>query len=480
MVASHDRPGWLARCLASLRQLDYPAFEIVVAADSGSLDRLGHHPTWRFLKAIAVDEANVSKARNEGLLNSGGDIVAYLDDDAVAEPFWLRHYASAFQTLPIDAAVGFVRGRNGISYQSAVTSVDSEGETHREPAGDGRSFIPKLRSGRALKLVGTNFAVRRSVALECGGFDTAYRYYHDDTDFSLRLAQAGGVSAAVPLAQVHHAFAASPRRTSLRAPRDLTDIGRSSAIFAHRYKGAPPDELKERLFERERARLIRHLVRGTCEPGDIASVMESLASGWREGAVLSPVPPAPLAAMPKPFKPVPQSKGAHVVLKTRSFRRKNTMKEATRLVALGRRVTVISLSLTLLRHHVRYVLPGMWLQTGGQFGRSVRSRARYRWCRFANRVEEEIRRVALARGIGDIGVSFDTPINGVRKTVLAQNGHDEARHTVSEGGRDDSDAQSDQGSLPCRRSRDPFPSRNEGRSERDHDAGRSAADPIRD
>lgn len=407
IVASHGRPGWLARCISSLQQLDYPSFEIVVAADSPSLDLLMRHPFQPYLKTTTVDESNISIARNAGLDKAAGDLVAFIDDDSVAEPLWLHHHARAFQALDISASVGFVRGRNGISYQSAVTSVDAEGETHREPVGDGNAFVPKLSAGRALKLIGTNSVFRRNRLDALGGFDPAYRFYHDDTDISLRLRAAGDDAAAVPLAQVHHAFAPSVRRTRLRSPRDLTEIGRSTAIFAHRYRGAPPDELKERLFERERHRLLQHMVRGTCEPRDVGLSMATLVKGWREGAVLCPDVPSARPHRARSYEPVPTQSRAHYVITSRFFRRRQALSRAKKAVEKGAKASVFSFSLTIFRQHVRYVQPGIWLQTGGQFGRSVRSGPRYRWCRFADRLKEEIRRVAMVRGIGEGATSAD-------------------------------------------------------------------------
>ncbi len=401
IVVSHGRPGWLARCISSLEQLDYPSFEIIVAADTPSLDALSRHSFQAFLKTTIVDETNISVARNAGLDLAAGELVAFLDDDAVAEPLWLLHHARAFQTLEISGSVGFVRGRNGISYQSAVTSVDAEGETHQEPAGDGTAFIPRLATGRALKLIGTNCVFRRECLDALGGFDPAYRFFNDDADLSLRLMRSGRQAAAVPLAQVHHSFAPSVRRTRLRSPRDLTEIGRSTAIYAMRYRGAPVDELKDRLFARERHRLIEHMVRGTCEPRDVAASLKSLASGWREGAVLAPAMPSARPHPQRKFSPAPARRHRHFVITSRYFRRRRAVKEAKNLVKQGYKASVFSFSLTIFRHHVRFLQPGIWLQSGGQFGRSVRSDQRYRWCRFADRLKEEIRRVAMVRGIGE-------------------------------------------------------------------------------
>ena len=416
VVASHGRPAWLARCLTSLGQQDYRNFEIVVVADTASLDAVRGHDLASEIKTVAVDDCNIALSRNQGIRAAGGDWIAFLDDDAAAEPTWLGQHVRAAIGLGVVATVGFVHGRNGISYQTTVTSVDAEGETHVERPGDGGAFVPNLKPGRALKLVGTNCMIRRERLLAMGGFDPAYRFYLDDSDLSLRLAAEGYRAGVAPLAQVHHAFAPSRRRTRLRAPLDLTEIGRSVAIFAHRYRGAPPDELKDRLFQRERARLIRHMVRGTCEPRDVGVRLRTLEAGWREGAVLDPAPPAPFEARAT-FRRVYSARREHRVFPARLLHRRAAIRAASEWVKAGGRASVFSFSLTPVRHHVWFSAPGVWVQTGGQFGRSIRSGPWFRWYTFADRLKREMTRVALVRGIGDSEASPDASANDVREAA---------------------------------------------------------------
>ena len=83
------------------------------------------------------------------------------------------------------------------------------------------------------------------------------------------------------------------------------------------------------------------------------------------------------------------------------LRRRGLLAEAETAVRAGERVSVFSFSLTPVRHHVRYTDRGVWLQTGGLYGQSDRQGAFVKWCRFARRLGQEIRRVANARGIGE-------------------------------------------------------------------------------
>ena len=406
VVASRHRPMWLRRCLMALRQLDYSAFEVVVVADPDSMS----NAALAGLKGVAFDEPNLSRARNLGIAASAGEICAFVDDDAVPEPMWLAHHVEALAATGAAASVGFVRGRNGITFQSRVTSIDHEAETHVEPDGGMRPFRPKLKPGRALKLVGTNMAVRREVLAALGGFDPAFAWFLDDSDISLRLAAAGHAAVAAPLAEVHHGFAASARRSSDRVPLDLYDIGRSSAVFFRRHCAGSAGDLRRHTEQRERARLLAHMVDGGCEPRDVGRLMRTLERGWRDGETaelpeLEPIPTATTA-----FKAYPALAAGHDVLAGRLWSRPGLRRQAGELAASGRRVSVFSFSLTARRHHVRYLEPGFWLQTGGQFGRAMRSEQWLRWCRFAYRQKVEMRRVANVRGIREItdGVGQET------------------------------------------------------------------------
>ncbi|MBT8415041.1 MAG: glycosyltransferase family 2 protein [Boseongicola sp.] len=393
IVASHQRPRWLRRCLTALAQLDYPNFEIIIAADDTGLRALADHAAAPHIKTIAAPEANISRTRNLGLARAAGEIVAFIDDDAVPEPLWLRFHAGALAATGAAACVGYVRGRNGISFQSRAESVDAFAETHREQSRPDAPFVPESTTGRAVKLVGTNFTVRRDILCEIGGFDEAFRYYLDDTDLSLRLAAAGHITAVAPLAEVHHATAPSARRTPARRPRDLFDIGRSTALFLRKHSDASAD-LFERIHHRERGRLLRHLVAGTCEPRDIARLSVTLEAGWNTGKADKLQPTGTMDAPDESFSRFPAKAPGHHVIGER-FLGNRTMPPP------DQRTSLFRFSRTTLRHRVQFVEPGIWLQTGGQFGPSLRNGPVFRWCRFAERLEEETARVAMQRGIGE-------------------------------------------------------------------------------
>jgi GT2 family glycosyltransferase len=401
IVASRDRPKSLLRTLRAIRQLDYPEFEVVVVGDSAAEAAL-NEAGWDWVTFIAFDEPNLSAARNVGVLAAAGEVLAFIDDDAVPEPLWLHHHSAALRETGAAASVGFVRGPDGIGFQSRFQTIDSTAETHDEKSfGDG-PFLPDLPAELAVKLIGTNMAVRKKALLGVGGFDPAYRYFLEDSDLSLRLRNAGYRAVVTPLAEVHHALAASPRRTRWRAPRTLFDIGRSTAVFSRRHSDRKADEMFERARNRERRKAVRQMVRGTLEPGDVARLMQTFFAGWEKGMSCDLPGLSPLIDEPAAFRRVPTLKCGHQVLTSRLPGRRAALREAEQVSLRGEgRASVFSFSLTSWPHSVRYTEHGVWLHSGGQFRDVGATGGRFRWCRFASRADEEITRVANRRGLHD-------------------------------------------------------------------------------
>ena len=406
VVASRGRPNHLKRTLRAVRQIDYPSFEIIVVGDEGAVAVARAHEGIGS-KVVAFDEANLSAARNLGLSRAAGEFCAFIDDDAVPEPMWLRHHARALTLTGADASLGYVRGPDGIRFQSRFETIGVDSETRDIPVEGEAPFVPELGLGCAVKLVGTNMVIRRTILVRMGGFDPAYRYFLEDSDLSLRLAAGGHRVAVVPLAEVHHALAASSLRTQTRAMRSLYDIGRSTAIFLRRHLESEPTQSFQKIAARERRRLLMAMVRGILEPGDVPRLMTTLSEGWAEGLELRLPEVEALDAAKEVFQPVVPVPTGHATLRCRLLRRNKALAEARRAIERGQgRASVVCLALTGLPHSVCYTDDGIWLQTGGQFVATGATGGRFRWCRFAERVDDELRRVANRRGLADTGMSL--------------------------------------------------------------------------
>ena len=400
IVVSRNRPEALLRCLKAIEQLDYPVFEVIVVADPGGLSALRQAGVAPRIKTLEFDQPNVSAARNLGIRAAAGQVVAFIDDDSVPEPSWLHFLAAAFDNADVVAAGGYVRGRNGISYQSTAQSVDAFG--HHTPlsmTGDNTAVFVG-NPGSAIKTEGTNCAFRRETLLDLGGFDPAFHFFLDETDLNMRIARANLATAVVPMAQVHHGFATSAQRHASRLPRTLFDVGASWAVFLRKH--APTDTHETAIADiraDQRARLVRHMVAGTCEPGDVGRLMATLEDGLASGQKRPLLPHAVSGSGTMPFQRfiAPIAFTGSDVLAGRMWSAKRLRAEAIRRVDSGRRVSLFLFSPTALYHRVRFDRHGYWEQRGGLFGKSDRRDPLVCLNRFSVRLKREVARVRGCR-----------------------------------------------------------------------------------
>jgi len=404
IIVSHARPENLRRLLTSLRFVDYPSFEVIVVSQSGLENQFSDVFGVGAIKFVVFEQANISAARNMGLAQAVGRVVAFCDDDAVPESSWLRHLVAPFEEGHIGAAGGFVLGRNGISLQWGARCFDRTG-WHRDL--EIPTDQPAILAGNAqtgIKTEGTNCAFLRTALIEIGGFDENFHYYLDETDVNYRLGLAGWKTALVPLAQVHHGFAASMIRHQSRAPRSLFEIGASKSYFCQKHAAEMPvDDALTAFRATQKRRLIDFMLRGDLEPRDIPDLLKTLDSGLKAGGKRTEKPGF-IAPEPPDFRPFPgNSKGMPAVgLSCGPLARGKARKQARALAAEGVSVTVFEFSRTALYHRMQFDPHGFWVQKGGIYGRSLRDRAVFQRFTFNSRVEAERARLSPVREIKEM------------------------------------------------------------------------------
>ena len=218
IVNTTDRAEPLRTLLQSLEQQSYPHFEVVVVVGptrDHTLEMLSE--VEGRIRLLRCPEANLSRSRNIGLLAARGEIVAFVDDDAVPSRRWLEQLALLFRDPRLDATGGVVylihpnvpiaQHRIGV-VSSLAEQVDVRPSwlDHIVAPGDGSQWVERM--------MGTNMAFRRRSLLEVGGFDEYFVWVYDDSDVALRLSSAGKWVHPVQEAVVYHIPASSRNRVA--------------------------------------------------------------------------------------------------------------------------------------------------------------------------------------------------------------------------------------------------------------------------
>lgn len=400
IIVSRDRGPSLRMTLTALKYQSFFPFEVIVVGDQAALDAVASAGVAEHVICVPFDEPNISAARNAGLAQAQGDVVAFIDDDAVPEPNWLAGLVAAFETPEVAVAAGFVRARNGIDFQWQGETVSRLAEHEVRPAPPDRISLGGWQNGTAPEAMGTNVAYRSSVLRAAGGFDPVFRYFLDDSDVNLRLSQAGHLTAVVPWAEVHHGLAPSSRRLSGTIPATLEDNGRSTVAFLTKH--APLHLIEagvNRMRGVQRLRLLRLMRLGRVQPDTVLRLLASFDAGSRKRAPdLRDLPPIQAERSTRRLfrEAALDREGLAFVAWRRHGEAAHT--QAARCAAEGHVVTLFLFTPDSRYHRVAYHPDGYWLHTGGVWGRSERSGPLIHPARRLDRARRELGARRFARG----------------------------------------------------------------------------------
>ncbi|WP_117210886.1 glycosyltransferase [Allorhizocola rhizosphaerae] len=188
-----QRPVQLARCVSRLATLDYPSFEVIVVdnrpvwtAERAALHaELAEHSRVRI---VCQPVPGASAARNRGIAEARGDIVAFTDDDIDVDPGWLAAIAHRFTADPqTDCVSGYVFPASletpaQVWFENSGSTIGDEFAVLSHQGDDtDRHTVRTWRAGALLAertpiyrgIFGGsgNLAVRASVLAQFGGFD---------------------------------------------------------------------------------------------------------------------------------------------------------------------------------------------------------------------------------------------------------------------------------------------------------------------
>ncbi len=224
MVSRRDQ---LLRCVRSLTELDYPDYEVIVVDNRPAGAPPAQLPG---VRVVRETRPGISAARNRGLQEATGEIVAFTDDDVEVDRRWLRALGERFAVEPEVAAVTglvvpaeletpaqifFEQSGSGLDRGYAPLRFQRAGrfEIKRRNLQDGTERTHSLYEMGELGL-GSNMSFRTSLLRRAGGFDEALgtgtpAHGGEDLAILVELLEAGRPLAYEPGAIVHHTHRAT-------------------------------------------------------------------------------------------------------------------------------------------------------------------------------------------------------------------------------------------------------------------------------
>ena len=196
VICTYNRWSYLHDLLTSLGQQSYPHFEVIVVNGPSNDDTFRTKELFPRVRYFETKQRNISISRNIGINLAQGEIIIFVDDDALpGDSEWISRFVTTFKS-----------DRNIKAISAPVkTGWTEEYEFYRTYGGFyGTVFYiwpnqyfetfhntPKSKEFPFDTGQGSNLAFRRKELIEIGGFDEYFIYYLDEADAICRLFNKG-------------------------------------------------------------------------------------------------------------------------------------------------------------------------------------------------------------------------------------------------------------------------------------------------
>lgn len=228
VICTYNRRDYLDRCLDYLAFQSNDSFEVIVVdgpSDDGTDEILKLHRDR--VKVVKNPERNLAKSRNLGIDVAAGDIIAFIDDDAITFDDWVDRILQEYNGRPLTTA-----GLGGPAYYAGSLWFQAEDNGISADCQVKVSIASEEvgRNGWYRYNTGTNATFTRNALQEFDGFDEQFDYFLDESEVCFRLQKAGQLIAYAPDVIVRHEFAKSHNRSGKFSYNWFT-ICKNSAYF---------------------------------------------------------------------------------------------------------------------------------------------------------------------------------------------------------------------------------------------------------
>ena len=240
VINTYNRAEYLPSAIFSIAAQSYFSVELIIV-NGPSTDSTEAVLDMMVRKGIQIKRescasCNLSESRNIGIAAASGDVVFFIDDDAVAHRDWVARLMRRYADPRVGAAGGFTFDHTGINFQCRYLVCDRFGNARYFEKLDPQTLLTSPNDFYYPALLGTNCSFRMTELRTIGGFDEVFAYLLDETDVCLRIFNRRKQIVTESDAFVFHKFAPSHLRSPERIPTSLIASARSKTYFCLKHE----------------------------------------------------------------------------------------------------------------------------------------------------------------------------------------------------------------------------------------------------
>ncbi len=247
VVTTCNRLPHLAAAVEALERQTFRDFEILVVENGPERGAKAYCADKR-IRYAHEPRIGLSRARNTAARAARGDIVAYVDDDAIPQPDWLEHLVASFRDPTVGAATGTVRYMKSLGTDRAMSDEEFEPDATFRPSRTIGKATHRWFTLAALGGIGdgSNMAFRRTLVANVRLFDkrVGRGVLLDGGEEHLafvRLIAAGHCITHAPLAIIRHPC---PAEATPLLAKQFADLRTSTAFLLFLFAEFPQHRIE--------------------------------------------------------------------------------------------------------------------------------------------------------------------------------------------------------------------------------------------
>jgi glycosyltransferase involved in cell wall biosynthesis len=276
VIPAYNVETYLAETLDSVLAQTYPHFDVAIV-DDGSIDRtlaIGQEYAQRDRRIRVITQPNqgVSVARNRGIQETRGELVAFLDADDRWRPQKLEAHLAHFMVS------GLASGTLGMSFATVAFMTPTGALTGQYSRSKLTQLQPEDFYIENQAITPSNVVIRRSVLESVGDFQLAL-HGSEDQELFFRIRWAGISVEGLAQVLTDYRIAADGISANLdKMEADWQQLNHTIALYA--------PELVDRHHDRAQAYFLRYLARRGIRTGGEPAlargfILRSIQQDWR-------------------------------------------------------------------------------------------------------------------------------------------------------------------------------------------------------